>query len=243
MSLARTSCSYFPDHARQKVEITIKQVYMDRHQGNLISFEGIEGCGKSTQVKLAAKFLEKQGFHVLVTREPGATPIGREIRRLLLSPDFSPEAVTELFLYLADRQEHVRKVIMPYLEQGFLVLVDRYIDSTWVYQGYARNGDLDLINRLNKLVTGGLIPRRTFLLDCPPEIGLQRAKSRNLIDGSQGSEDRFEQLEIAFHQRIRDGFRQLAKEHSKRFVILNASEKIETIHLQISQVLQDLYVV
>ncbi|MEA2109392.1 MAG: dTMP kinase [Pseudomonadota bacterium] len=216
---------------------------MDRHQGDLISFEGIEGCGKSTQIKLAAEFLEKQGFQVLVTREPGATPMGREIRRLLLSPDFSPEAVTELFLYLADRREHVQKVIKPQLERGCLVLVDRYVDSTWVYQGYARNGDLDLITRLNKLVTGGLFPRRTFLLDCPPELGLQRARSRNQTDGSQGNEDRFEQLEIAFHQRVQDGFMQLAKEHPKRFMILDGSQEIQTIHLQISRVLQDLYVV
>ncbi len=216
---------------------------MDQKQENLISFEGIEGCGKSTQIKLAAEFLERQGFQVLVTREPGATPMGREIRRLLLSPDFSPEAVTELFLYLADRREHVREVIKPHLEQGFLVLVDRYVDSTWVYQGYARNGDLDLITRLNKLVTGGLFPRRTFLLDCPPELGLQRAKRRNRIDGSQGNEDRFEQLDIVFHQRVRDGFRQLAKEHPGRFMILNGSEEIQTIHLQICHVLRDLYVV
>jgi len=161
---------------------------------------------------------------------------------LLLSPDFSPEAITELFLYLADRQEHVQKVIKPYLEQGCLVLVDRYVDSTWVYQGYARNGDLNLITRLNKLVTGGLLPRRTFLLDCPPELGLQRAQNRNLTDGSQGKEDRFEQLEIAFHQRVRDGFLQLAKEHPERFMTLDASQEIQAIHLQISQVLQDFYV-
>jgi len=216
---------------------------MDRHHGDLISFEGIEGCGKSTQIKLAAEFLEKQGFQVVVTREPGATPMGREIRRLLLSPDFSPEAITELFLYLADRQEHVQKVIKPQLERGCLVLVDRYVDSTWVYQGYARNGDLNLITRLNKLVTGGLFPRRTFLLDCPPELGLQRARSRNLTDGSQGNEDRFEQLEIAFHQRVRDGFMQLAKKYPERFVILDGSREIQTIHLQISQALQELYVV
>ena len=221
----------------------IKQIPMERHQGDLISFEGIEGSGKSTQIKLAAEFLEKQGFQVVVTREPGATPMGLEVRRLLLSPDFSPEAITELFLYLADRHEHVQKVIKPHIERGCLVLVDRYIDSTWVYQGYARNGDLDLITRLNKLVTGGLLPRRTFLLDCPPELGLQRARSRNLTDGSRGNEDRFEQLEITFHQRVRDGFIQLAKEYPERFIILDGSQEIQTIYLQIRQNLQDLYVV
>lgn len=216
---------------------------MELKQGCLISFEGVEGCGKSTQVKLAAEFLEKQGLKVLVTREPGATTIGREIRRLLLSPDFSPEATTELFLYLADRREHVLKVIRPRLEQGFLVLVDRYVDSTWVYQGFARNGDLGLIARLNDLVTGGLLPLRTFLLDCPPDLGLQRARKRNQTDGSLGNEDRFEQLELAFHRRVRDGFMRLAKEHPARFVILDGSWEIQAIHLQICRVLQDLYVV
>ena len=216
---------------------------MEQKQGKLISFEGIEGCGKSTQIRLAADFLEKQGLKVLATREPGATPMGREIRRLLLSPDFSPAAMTELFLYLADRREHVQKLICPYLERGCQVLVDRYVDSTWVYQGYARKGDLDLITRLNKLVTGGIFPQRTFLFDCPPELGLQRARSRNVTDGSQGNEDRFEQLDIAFHQRVREGFLQLAREYPERFIILDASREMQTIHVQVSRVLRDLYVI
>lgn len=216
---------------------------MHNRKGDLISFEGIEGCGKSTQIKLVAEFLQAQGVKTFVTREPGATALGREIRRLLLSPDFSPEAVSELFLYLADRREHVKKVIAPRLEQGFLVLVDRYIDSTWVYQGYARNGDCDLISRLNKLVIEGIFPRRTFLLDCPPEVGLQRARKRNQIDGSQGTEDRFEQLEIAFHRRVRDGFIRLAQENPERFITLDGSLEIKTIHLQIKQVIRDLYVI
>ena len=216
---------------------------MGYNQGELISFEGVEGCGKSTQIKLAADFLQKQGVKVWVTREPGATALGKEIRRLLLSPDFSPEAITELFLYLADRLEHVKKVIAPRIEQGFLVLVDRYIDSTWVYQGYARNGDLELISRLNRLVIDGFSPQRTFLLDCPPEIGLQRARKRNRTDGSQGTEDRFEQLDILFHQRVREGFLQLARENGERFIILDGSKKINSIHLRITQVLRDLYVI
>jgi len=216
---------------------------MREMSGDLISFEGIEGCGKSTQVKLAAAFLEEQGFKVLLSREPGATAMGREIRRLLLSPDFSPETLTELLLYLADRREHVQKMIQPHVEQGFLVLVDRYIDSTWVYQGYARDGDLDLIDRMNELVTGGFYPRRTFLLDCPPEVGLQRARKRNLTDGSRGTEDRFEQLDMAFHQRVREGFLLLARQHPDRFVVLDAARDVEAIHRQVRQILEALYVV
>jgi dTMP kinase len=216
---------------------------MREMSGDLISFEGIEGCGKSTQVKLAAAFLEEQGFKVLLSREPGATAMGREIRRLLLSPDFLPETLTELLLYLADRREHVQKMIQPHVEQGFLVLVDRYIDSTWVYQGYARDGDLDLIDRMNELVTGGLYPRRTFLLDCPPEIGLQRARKRNLGDGSRGTEDRFEQLDMGFHRRVREGFLLLARQHPDRFVVLDAARDVEAIHRQVRQILEALYVV
>ncbi len=216
---------------------------MKEVSGDLISFEGIEGCGKSTQAKLAAAFLDEQDLKVLLSREPGATAMGRELRRLLLSPDFAPETMTELLLYLADRREHVRKIIQPHLEQGFLVLVDRYIDSTWVYQGYARDGDLDLIDRMNELVTGGLCPRRTFLLDCPPEIGLQRARKRNLTDGSRGCEDRFEQLDMAFHQQIREGFLLLARQHPERIVVLDATRDVENIHRQIREVLEALYVV
>ncbi len=216
---------------------------MKEVSGDLISFEGIEGCGKSTQAKLAAAFLDEQDLKVLLSREPGATAMGRELRRLLLSPDFAPETMTELLLYLADRREHVRKIIQPHLEQGFLVLVDRYIDSTWVYQGYARDGDLDLIDRMNELVTGGLCPRRTFLLDCPPEIGLQRARKRNLTDGSRGCEDRFEQLDMAFHQRVREGFLLLARQHPERIVVLDATRDVENIHRQIREVLEALYVV
>ncbi|RLB70853.1 MAG: dTMP kinase [Deltaproteobacteria bacterium] len=216
---------------------------MKEVSGDLISFEGIEGCGKSTQAKLAAAFLDEQDLKVLLSREPGATAMGRELRRLLLSPDFAPETMTELLLYLADRREHVRKIIQPHLERGFLVLVDRYIDSTWVYQGYARDGDLDLIDRMNELVTGGLCPRRTFLLDCPPEIGLQRARKRNLTDGSWGCEDRFEQLDMAFHQQIREGFLLLARQHPERIVVLDATRDVENIHRQIREVLEALYVV
>ena len=216
---------------------------MKEVSGDLISFEGIEGCGKSTQAKLAAAFLDEQDLKVLLSREPGATAMGRELRRLLLSPDFAPETMTELLLYLADRREHVRKIIQPHLEQGFLVLIDRYIDSTWVYQGYARDGDLDLIDRMNELVTGGLCPRRTFLLDCPPEIGLQRARKRNLTDGSRGCEDRFEQLDMAFHQQIREGFLLLARQHPERIVVLDATRDVENIHRQIREVLEALYVV
>ncbi|MBN2331545.1 MAG: dTMP kinase [Deltaproteobacteria bacterium] len=210
--------------------------------GVLISFEGIEGCGKSTQITLAADYLQGQGVDVLLTREPGASVIGAEIRRLLLSPEFSPEVMTELFLYLADRREHVMKVVRPHLERGGLVLIDRYIDSTWVYQGYARSGDCDLIEKLNGLVTEGLEPQCTILFDCPPEMGMQRARERNRVAGIQGAEDRFDQLALDFHQRVRAGFMVLARRHADRFRILDGSRPIRDLHLRVKTILQEFHV-
>jgi len=210
---------------------------MKLQPGILFSFEGIEGCGKTTQISLAATFLEGLGYRVLLTREPGATELGLEIRRLLLSPGFSPGVLSELLLYLADRHEHVSKIIRPHLEDGYLVLVDRFIDSTWVYQGYARQGDLRLIDYLNEVVTDKLKPVKTFLLDCEVEVGLRRARQRNLVEGKSGLEDRFDQFDLSFHQRIRDGFLQLARENQDRFLILNASLEVDEIQRMIRQLL------
>ncbi len=206
---------------------------MNRRPGMLFSFEGIEGCGKSTQVALTAAYLESRGCRVTVTREPGGTELGREIRRLLLSPVFSPVVLSELFLYLADRCEHVHRVIRPCLEAGGIVLVDRFIDSTWVYQGYARQGDLILIDQLNALAAAGALPTTTFLLDCEAEVGLERARRRNREDGSQGCEDRFDQLDLEFHRRVREGFRRRAREHRKRFLVLDATLPAAVIQQEI----------
>ncbi|MBN2809712.1 MAG: dTMP kinase [Deltaproteobacteria bacterium] len=210
--------------------------------GTLISFEGIEGCGKSTQIALLAERLRAAGKEVVLSREPGATPLGLELRKILLDPVYSPDSLTELLLYLADRREHCRLVIAPALQRGALVLVDRYVDSTWVYQGFARDEvETSLIERLNRLVVGDFWPQLTFVLDCPADRGLERARQRNLESGVVGVADRFEQRHLDFHSRVRQGFLVLADVAKERFRVIDADREIAMIHNDIWQklILQD----
>ncbi len=193
--------------------------------GRLVSFEGIEGCGKSTQIGMLAEYLISQGLTVTVTREPGATRLGLELRKLLLDPVHDPDALTELLLYLADRREHVRRIIGPALQRGEIVLVDRYIDSTWAYQGYAgRDPELGtgLVEELNRRVVGECRPQLTFVLDCPARLGLERARRRNRETGEAGIADRFEQRRMAFHERVRQAFLELARREPGRFRVVDA---------------------
>ena len=199
--------------------------------GSLISFEGIEGCGKSTQIILLAERLRASKREVVISREPGATPLGSELRKLLLNPVFSPDALTELLLYLADRREHCRLVIAPAMQRGAWVLVDRYVDSTWVYQGFARDEvEPSLIEKLNRFVVGDDWPKLTFVLDCPAPVGLGRARERNRETGAEGVADRFEQRHLGFHESVRQGFLALAKAEKERFRVIDADREIETIH-------------
>ncbi len=199
--------------------------------GSLISFEGIEGCGKSTQIVLLAERLRATGREVVISREPGATSLGSELRKILLDPTYDPDALTELLLYLADRREHRRLVIAPALQRGALVLIDRYVDSTWVYQGFAQDEiEPSLIERLNRLVVGDNWPDLTFILDCPVAVGLERARERNRETGAEGVADRFEQRHLEFHDRVRQGFLALAKVEKERFRVIAADREVETIH-------------
>ena len=171
-----------------------------------------------------AEQLHKQGLPVRVTREPGGTAFGRELRRLLLdtrSADFSVQA--ELLLFLADRAQHLQEVIMPTLADGAVLLCDRYVDSTLAYQGYGRGMSLDKITRLIEFATGGLVPDMTLLFDVPAELGLARAKERNREEGSAVSEGRFEAERLEFHQRVRAGYLELAAQHPKRYAVVDAS--------------------
>ena len=214
--------------------------------GRLITFEGIEGCGKSTQIGLLADYLRKQGETVRVTREPGATALGLELRKLLLDPAHDPDALTELLLYLADRRDHVRRVITPALERGEIVLVDRYIDSTWAYQGYAGGDpelDTGLVEELNRRVVGKCWPHLTFVLDCPAEIGLGRARRRNLETGEAGTADRFEQRRLAFHEKVRQAFLELARREPERFRVVDAARPPAEIFADIRRKLQNAYAV
>lgn len=184
-----------------------------------ITFEGIEGCGKSTQARRLADRLAAAGVEAVLTLEPGGTPIGQDIRRILLSArngNLSPLA--ELLLYEADRAQHVAEVIRPALGEGRWVVCDRFYDATTVYQGVARGQDMEIVRLLNAHASNGLRPDMTFLLDCPVEIGLDRAFRRNEAALDTG-QDRFEREEIAFHQAVRQGYLRLAAEEPDRFVV------------------------
>ena len=199
--------------------------------GKFISFEGGEGSGKSTQVKLLADAMTSQGLDVLLTREPGGAAGAEEIRKLLVEGE--PErwdAVTETLLHFAARRDHMETTVAPALAAGRIVITDRFADSTTAYQSYGRNMSLEQVEALNDTATAGVMPDITFLIDLPVEIGLSRAKA-----GKNG--DRMEQEELSFHQRVRDGFLQIAKQEPQRTRIIDGTESIEIIFEQIQGIL------
>lgn len=188
-----------------------------------LTFEGIEGCGKSTQLKLFKERLERTGVPVTATREPGGCPIADQMRAILLDAENTAITPTaELLLYAAARAQHVQQVIVPALDRGEFVLCDRFTDATAAYQGCGRALDFSVINQLNVLATGRVRPDLTVLIDCPVETGLSRARAR--IEGCQGAkEDRFEMESILFHQRVRDGYLDLAEANPERFLVVDGS--------------------
>ncbi|MBI5236042.1 MAG: dTMP kinase [Deltaproteobacteria bacterium] len=201
-----------------------------------ITFEGVEGCGKSTQAELLKGHLEAVGRKVVAVREPGATPVGEKIRSILVGSEgegMSP--LTELFLYEVCRAELVHKVIKPALEAGVDVICDRFTDSTLAYQGWGRGLDVGVIKRLNSIATSGLVPFVTFFLDCPPEVGLGRAFKRM----RQGTpEDRFEKEALSFHSSVRKGFMELAAQEPDRVRIIDANRDISLIHGEICDIIK-----
>lgn len=195
-----------------------------------VTFEGIEGSGKSTQIKLLTKALEAVGKTVTVTREPGGSGLGKTLRSILLSMESrNLDSRAELFLYLADRAQHVAEVIRPAQDAGQVVLCDRFADSTVAYQGYGRGLDVALLTRLNETAVGGAWPQLTLLLDLDPEQGLRRALARNLKAGTGVTEGRFEAEHLDFHTRVRDGYLALAALHPERFVTLDATEDVPVV--------------
>ena len=188
-----------------------------------ITFEGIEGCGKTTQLRRLAARLEASGHAVLSTREPGGCPIADQVRGILLNADNSAMApMAELLLYAAARAQHVAEVVTPALASGKVVLCDRFTDATVAYQGFARGLDFDVIDRLNRLATGGVRPDVTLLLDCPVEVGLGRAHAR--ISSTTGAkEERFELESLQFHERVRNGYLELAHREPQRFIVVDGS--------------------
>lgn len=202
-----------------------------------ITFEGIEGCGKTTQIKLLIPVLQAKGYECIATREPGATQIGHKIRAILLDAAYSTMLpLTELLLYEADRAQHVHEVIKPALAANKVVVSDRFFDATTVYQGYARGLDLKLIEQIHRLVFGGLKPDLTLILDLPVDLGLKRAWQR--INSQSGGlpEDRFEKEAFAFHERVRQGYLTLAGGEPERFRVVDASRNPQTIHKDIVEI-------
>ena len=193
----------------------------------LITFEGVEGAGKTTLAQHLADWLRAQGVPVRLTREPGGSPLGEHLRPLLLHEPL--DAWAELFLFLADRRQHTLQVILPALEQGAWVLCDRYADSTLVYQGYGRGLDIALIRRLNALATGDLTPDLTVLIDLPVEDALARANAPN----------RFEAETLAFHTRIREGYLQLARAEPRRFLVLDGLQPLEALQASLEQAVRE----
>ncbi len=199
-----------------------------------ITFEGIEGCGKSTQIKLLAKALEQAGFRVLLTREPGGCMISDKIRALLLDADNrSMVDMTELMLYAGARAQHVSEVIRPALADGAVVLCDRFSDATRAYQSFARGIDRHSMETLNDMACEGVHPFLTILIDCEVETGLGRARQRiELATGPR--EERFELESIDFHKKVRNGYLQLAAEEPERFLIIDGSDNIDSVFNKIS---------
>ena len=201
-----------------------------------ITFEGIEGSGKTTQIKLLAQQLRQRGYQVLQTREPGGCQLADQIRGILLHPDNAAMVSrAELLLYAAARAQHVEEIVQPALAAGKIVLCDRFTDATLAYQGDGRGLDRGLISQLNKLAAGDCRPDLTLLFDLPVTIGLGRALQRE-SDQQDSSEGRFERETLEFHQRIRDGYLALASAEPERFRILAANQAPELISRQITDI-------
>jgi dTMP kinase len=206
-----------------------------------ITFEGIEGCGKTTQIRLAEAWLRERGVSLVATAEPGGTPLGRKIREMLLNRGpCSIDAEAELLLFAASRAQHVRETIRPALDAGQWVLCDRFSDATMVYQGFGRRLDVGFIRTLNAFSALNVIPERTLLFDLPVEAGLARAEKRAAGIRAEAAEDRFEREERAFHDRVREGYLSLAAEETERFRIIDGAADIETVRGEVRRHLMDL---
>jgi dTMP kinase len=212
-------------------------------RGKLITFEGIDGCGKSTQMRLLGQYLTERGVAVVPTREPGGTELGRKVRSALLDGGAgSVEPLAELLLYAADRAQHVRRVILPALDEGKVVLSDRFYDATTVYQGYARGFDLELVNQLNELATGGLKPDLTLLFDLDVETGLKRTMRRGDGTGVTAARpDRLDQEPVEFHERVRQAYLDIAAREPERFRIIPSAGPVEVTFELMIRAVRDLF--
>ncbi len=205
-----------------------------------ITFEGVEGSGKTTQIQRLKRYLTRKGIPCKVTREPGGCSIAEKIRKILLNPDHREMvAMTELLLYEAARAQHVMEIVKPFLEKEGIVLCDRFGDATLAYQGYGRGIDLKRIEQLNYLSSQGIRPDVTFLLDCPSDVGLKRAIQRNRVM-KQEKEERFEREEIQFHRRVRKGYLAIARKEPHRVRVIDTRQGEEKVFEKIQKIVDNL---
>ena len=190
------------------------------NKGFFITFEGADGCGKTTQSELIKKYLEEKGYEVVWTREPGSKGLGQKIRELLLHYDGDVSPSCEAFLFLADRAQHIEHLIKPAIESGKIVVCDRHTDSTIAYQGYGRGKDIEQLKYLNNLATNGLKPDLTFVFDVSTEVAQKRVGSEK---------DRMESAGIEFHKKVRNGYLEIAKQEPERVKVVNANNSIEKV--------------
>jgi dTMP kinase len=208
-------------------------------KGTFITFEGTEGSGKSTQIVLLANFLKSRGLRVVLTREPGGTPIGDQVRRILLDPAHTAlDPKAELLLYAASRAQHLYEIILPALASGMIVLCDRFSDATLAYQGYGRGLDIEMIRALDRMVCAGTRPHLTLLFDLDAALGIARARGRNANRGLE-TEARFENEELVFHERVRQGYRTLARQEPDRIRIVDASPAQEAVAMNVRAIMDE----
>ena len=200
-------------------------------QGLFITFEGPDGCGKTTQMNLLAQYFEKKGKKVVLTREPGGKGLGEKVREILLNYNGEVSDRCESFLFLADRAQNIDIIVKPAVKQGEIVLCDRHIDSTVAYQGYGRGLDINEINMLNNLATGGKKPDLTLVFDVDVETSMKRVGKEK---------DRMESAGIDFHNRVRNGYLELAKQEPTRIKVLDATKTIEEIHGKVVEIVEKL---
>lgn len=199
-------------------------------KGMFITFEGADGCGKTTQMKLLAEYLEKKGIDVVLTREPGAKGLGEKVREILLNYEGPVSDRCESFLFLADRAQNIDIIVNPAVEEGKIVLCDRHIDSTVAYQGYGRGLDIERINMLNNIATNGRKPDLTFVFDIDVETSMARVGKEK---------DRMESAGKDFHNRVRQGYLELAKQEPQRIKVIDATKSIEEIHAEVIKIFEE----
>ena len=200
-------------------------------EGLFITFEGADGCGKTTQIELLNEYLIKKGYKTLLTREPGAKGLGVKLREILLNYDGEVSPNCESFLFLADRAQHIDCIIKPAIEEGKIILCDRHTDSTVAYQGYGRGLDLDRINKLNDIATNGLKPDLTIVFDIDVETSMQRVGKEK---------DRMESAGVEFFNKVRQGYLEIAKNEPQRVKVISSSDTIDNIHKKVVELIEKL---